>query len=432
VLPEGQMNILLVTLDTTRADHMASYGYFRTTTPVLDELASRSIFFEHLVVPMATTLPAHTSLLTGTHPMEHGVMANLKHGGLQFEASENLRSVVEVAKDAGYRTGAFVSATPLKPGAGIEAGFDRYDYPRAPNRRGAYTTAEAIKWLSKRRKQGKPFFLWVHYFDPHSPFEPPQPYAGRFVPDERVRAMAAERQLTDGVERPSGRPVAIPEDPCLYDGELAYMDAQIGRLLGALRSGGHAEQTVVAVVGDHGEGMGQHDFAGHGLAWHEQLHAPFFLHVPEHPPQVVKHTVAMHDVMPTLLGLVDLPGEQTWLEQTSGRDVLAHPGNTRVLSTSSGRQALLGTSTQTSLTVGSWHYLREEGRADRLFDLKSDPHTLHDVAAVWPLHLHTMKRWTDEELRRTEARGAALGVRKTTAADAERIEQLKELGYLVE
>ena len=185
----GHPNIVLITLDTTRADHLGAYGYFRDTSPRIDAFAEQSIVFEHAIAPMATTLPTHVSILTATHPLEHGVLANVMHGGRRFVPAAGLRSFATVCREQGYRTAAFVSAAPLKRDSGIQLGFEVFDEPdeSEAERSGGQTSDAALRWLAGL--EAGPFLLWVHYYDAHWPFAAPAPFGGRYRTDPSPGAL---------------------------------------------------------------------------------------------------------------------------------------------------------------------------------------------------------------------------------------------------
>jgi arylsulfatase A-like enzyme len=222
-------NLLVITLDTTRADHLGCYANATAETPVIDALAARGIRFASTVTPAPVTLPAHTSLFTGLYPPTHGVRNNG-----EYRLAPDHQTLAEILQANGYETGAFVSAFILDARFGLNQGFDRYDdrvaaatgsaFPAGTQeRRAAAVTDAALEWLATREST-RPFFAWVHYFDPHAPYQPPEPFAARFA----------------------GR---------LYDGEIAYMDTQIGGLLRGLQQAARADRTLIVVVGDHGEGL---------------------------------------------------------------------------------------------------------------------------------------------------------------------------------
>ena len=426
---QEKQNVLLITLDTTRADHLATYGYFRETTPHLDALARESVVFEQFLVPMATTLPTHMSIFTGVWPLEHGVLANIKHGGLVVEPSEQLHSVVEVFRDAGYRTAGFVSAAPLKQGTGVEHGFKNYDEPEAPSRIAFRTVDKARGWLRRwSSHKVRPFFLWVHVFDPHAPLTPPPPFDTTYAPEPSLERFLGEREATASV-RVSGEPLDPVRAANLYDGELAYMDACLGPLLQDVLSADWGKDTVIVVAGDHGEGLGGHGVAGHGGVWGEQIHAPFWIRAPRLAAGRRAYPVTAVDVMPTLVSLLQIPGGERFLDQASGYDVLAGAPNRPLLHLPVGRAPTDADPAARALTVGHIRY-RESARDGSLYDLRDDRHELMDEAPYWPLTTHYMRQWLHESAEQQEVRGAQLGRVTPKPADRATIEQLEALGYV--
>jgi len=384
--PAAAYNIVLVSIDTLRADHLGCYGYFRDTSPEIDAFARESIFFEQAYAPMATTLPSHASLLTAVHPREHGVLANVGDGGRPFVSTEKLRSFAQVAKANGYATVAFVSATPLKkPYCGLDVGFDLYDQPPRSERRAAATTSNVIAWLERTPQQ--PFFLMVHYYDPHNPYQPPPPYDRMYQSDAALERFLAQRQIPDSVEpgQCKGTKVTVTRDVTnLYDGEIRYTDAEIGRLFEKLRSLGQWERSVIVLTADHGEGLNQHDWPKHGRVWNEQLHVPLMIRFPKELagglPQRVPALVSLIDVLPTVLGRVTPAWAATFLAQASGVDVLA-PGFVErpIVAQRSARECGGNEGPAYALTTPEWrfHYFKRGGHM--LFDRRLDPHELTNV-----------------------------------------------------
>jgi choline-sulfatase len=294
-------NVLLITLDTTRADRLGCYGHKGVETPNLDALAAGGIRFDDAVTVVPVTLPAHTTIMTGVDPPTHGV----RHNG-EYRLEAGRATLAEVLAGAGYETAAFVSAFVLDARFGLSRGFSVYDddvgvsassvtdFSRPIYERSATAvTDRAIAWF-KGHDSSKPFFSWVHYFDPHAPRQPPSPFASRFA----------------------GR---------LYDGEIAYMDSQIGRLLRALDKAGAIENTLIIVVADHGESLGEHDEATHAkLIYESTMHVPLILSYPKrinrgHVVDAV--VVSIADVMPTVLELVGVShdGEFDGVSLLAGR-----------------------------------------------------------------------------------------------------------------
>jgi arylsulfatase A-like enzyme/Flp pilus assembly protein TadD len=276
----ARLNLVLVTLDTVRADHLGCYGDGAAETPELDRLAGAGVRFAHASSPVPLTLPSHTSILTGLLPLHHGVRRNGAAGLAAGTATLASRLAA-----AGYRTGAFVAAFVLDHRFGLQAGFEVYDdeVNRDPNagwvleaaRPANQVVDRALAWLD--HDDGRPFFLWVHLYDAHAPYNPPSPWR----------------------ERHPGSP---------YDGAVAFDDAQLGRLLAEVDRRGGPGRTVVAVAADHGESLGEHGEQTHGLLLYEPaLAVPLLLRAPGLAPRVVATPVSLVDLTPTLGGLLGVP-----------------------------------------------------------------------------------------------------------------------------
>ncbi len=267
-------NLLLVTIDTLRADALGSYGAGHPT-PVLDGLARDGTRFTRVYSPAPLTMPAHSTIMTGLLPPEHGVRNN---GAFVLPAA--VETLAERLSADGYTSAAFVSAAVLEARFGIAQGFGVYDEPGGDNRGALYaerpasvTTGRALAWLEAQRDEEAPFFLWVHYFDPHAPYEPPAPWAESFR-----------------------------DEP--YLGEVAATDAAVGRLLDHLRARELSARTLVAVTADHGESLGEHGEKSHALTLYDATqHVPLILAGPGVPKgEVSERLGSLADVAPTLLG----------------------------------------------------------------------------------------------------------------------------------
>ncbi|MCB9663413.1 MAG: sulfatase [Alphaproteobacteria bacterium] len=424
-------DLVLVTLDTTRADHLGAYGYPRDTSPVFDALAERAVLFERFVVPMATTLPTHTSLLTGTWPAEHGVLANVEHGGRRFVPSPGLRTFTSWLAGLGYDTAGVVSAMPLSRATGIARGFRSWSQPRGTERPARITTNRALGWLAQAPSD-RPIFLWVHYYDPHNPYAPPEDAPARFggTPEPALDAWLDARAPDKVAYRPTGERVDLQQAVDGYDGEIRTMDGYLGQLLDALDEARGTRARVLVVAGDHGEGLNQHGEPGHGQVWTEHLHAPLLVLAPGLAPRRVPTVTAAADVLPIVLGLVDLPGEADFLAQVSGADVLAPGFQERpVLSQTSERQEMLGRRLRYARTGPRWACHFGEDIPTRLYDHLTDPHEL--AAVDDPATAQACRDAGMAELAVLAQRGVELGAGRTVddLTDAERA-ALEELGYL--
>ena len=274
--PNARWNIILISIDTLRADHLGCYGFRSTVSPTIDALARESVVFENAYTPVPLTLPAHTSLLTGLYPNHHGVHDN----GETLAAP--IHTLAEAFSAGGYDTAAFIGSFILDRRFGLSRGFGEYagefdlhrhagEDPGMVQTRGDQVEKGAEDWLRKPR--GKPFFLFVHFYDLHGPFLMPTPWRNRH-----------------------------PHD--LYDGELAYVDSLIGALWNHLRAAGLAQSTLLAITADHGEGLGEHGESNHGFfIYHSTTHVPLIIRFPDHRTagKRIAAVVRLIDIAPTLL-----------------------------------------------------------------------------------------------------------------------------------
>ncbi len=413
-------DVIVITLDTTRADHLSCYGYFRETSPHLDALSQQAILFENAIAHMSTTLPSHLSLFTSTHTIRHGVRGNFSSFHRTWEGDRGIRTAAEIFADLGYETAAFVSAAPLKQVTGMSAGFDHYREPAENQCRAEETTSAALEWLADAPE--KPLFLWVHYFDPHDIYSAPRPFTTFFRTDDEL----IEQLRTNHYSR--WDELDIQHMANMYDSEIRYMDDQIGRLFDALRERGAWDDAALVVVGDHGEGLGQHDFIRHDPLNREQLHVPLILKLPgsdraERRPRVT----ALIDVLPTLVEALDLPVPAAVREQFEGRDMLEGPPWDYVFSERAlGRVKKLGPGEQYTLTGEDWKYFHSTEKPDELYDLGSDPFELKDVIDEHPEVAERLRARILEALEREGLHGPRTG----ETLPEEHLEQLRSLGYV--
>jgi choline-sulfatase len=343
-------DVLLVTIDTLRFDHVGCYGDRDIQTPNLDRLAAQGTRFAEAVTPVPLTLPAHASILTGANPNLHGVR---DMGGFVLGASPP--TLGTQLAGAGFHTAAFVGALTLDHRFGLDRGFETYDdrMPAlgvasagtgAPERRAEVVAGLAIAWLSAHLTER--FFLWVHFFDPHSPYDPPEPYHSQY----------------------RGR---------LYDGEIAYTDAQLGRLLEALGAQGLAQRTLIVVLGDHGESLGEHGESTHGIFLYDStVRVPLIIAGPGVPAgKVVEQQVRSIDVMPTILESFaiapsdKIQGVSLWPLMQDRRDL---PSESRFAYLESVYpRTHFGWSELRGVWSSEWKYI--QAPQDELYDLWSDP-----------------------------------------------------------
>ncbi len=284
---ETKHNFLLITIDTLRSDRLSCYGSQNPKTPHIDDLAERGVLFSRAFANTSTTLPSHANILSGTTPNYHGV-----HENLNFIVSEELLTLAEHLKNNGYATGAFVGAYPLDSRFGLAQGFDVYDdkYSRSHSknlasleRRAEAVIESALTWVVGRKS---PWFLWIHCWDPHIPYEPPEPFKTQYK-----------------------------EFP--YDGEVAYVDLALGKLFEHMKENDLFDSTLIIFTGDHGESLGQHGEKTHGyFAYNSSTWVPLIFVLPEIAPGHVEHYVSHIDIFPTVCDALGIE-KPSFLQGTS-------------------------------------------------------------------------------------------------------------------
>ncbi len=429
-------NLVVVTLDTVRADRLGAYGNTAAATPRLDRLAREGALVERVQAVAPLTLPAHASLFTGLYPPAHGVRDNA-----DFILPPSVTTLAEVLAARGYRTAAVVGAAVLANTQGLAQGFASYDAPgdaaaaqgavaaRGADARSAAPAAATLRPIVERRAAEVtdralaaldrlapgPFFLWVHYFDAHAEYEPPEPYRTRF-------------------------------QRALYDGEIAYVDAQLGRLLDALAAKGLGGRTLVAVVADHGEGLGEHGESTHGVFLYETtLAVPLILRMPGRVAAGtrVAGPVSQVDLAPTLLELLGAPplGDvqgSSFAAQLSGGRPAAGAASAAGAAAAAGRpgpaprplysetlypERAYGWAPLFAMRLGAGKVI--DAPRPELFDLSADPGEQKNLAAAQPSVLAERQA----ELARLRAAIGGADPAAESPADAERRAQLEALGY---
>jgi arylsulfatase A-like enzyme/Flp pilus assembly protein TadD len=382
--------IILISIDTLRADHLPLYGYTKVATPNIDALRRDGILFESAYSHCPMTLPSHISMLTGLLPTEHEVRNNL---GYRFDAARH-PTLPQLLKQRGYTTGAAVSSYVLRADTGLGAAFDFYDdaVPVATggaasqHQRAGTATLEAAKgWIGQ---QSSPFFFMLHLYEPHAPYTPPEPFASRYR-----------------------------EQP--YDGEVATADAITGEFIDFLRKSGIYDRAVIILTSDHGEGLWDHGEDQHGiLLYREVLQVPLIIKLPNasRAGTTVKAPVQSIDLFPTVAKLTGAPIPQAM----KGRDVLGEiPPARRIYSETFYPRIHLGWSELRSLIDERHHYI--QGPRAELYDIASDPREKNDLSAT--------ERRVSSAMR-TELATYPAGIQELQRIDPEDAAKLSALGYL--
>jgi arylsulfatase A-like enzyme len=425
-------NIILITSDALRPDHLSVNGYARATSPEIDAFAGQALHFTNAVTVIPKTGPAFATMFTGRHPQEHGVRSN-------FDAiPEGLPVVAERLRDLGYRTAAFVGNPVLRPAKGYARGFDHYQLFDGKRGEGVTSLNAAFRNWTLEETWDRPAFVWIHYMDPHGPYVPPKEILRRYLADDL--AASDERVPLEPESLPSGNANkvlgAVPayqriEDEdrvavyvARYDAEIRNMDAAFGMLIGFLRKQGLYDGSAIVFASDHGESLGEHDFYfEHGwFAYEPGLRIPLMIKQPgQTEGYEVDRQVSILDLRPTLLSFAGAATE---------RDVVG----VDLRGTVPGREELIENSDHYpdkyyGVRASGWKYLiRERDGAEELYDLREDPGELRNLADREGERLAALRESCKTALDR--ARAAALPRAAGLPDDPETIERLKAIGYL--
>jgi len=400
-----QYNVLLITMDTTRADHLRCYGYNNIETPALNSLARQGVLFYNAYVTLPMTLPAHTSILSGTRPLYNGVVDN---GG--YRVPDELVLLPEILKTHGYTTAAFISAAVLKKVFNINQGFDHWDeqgiQPQkemtalVAERKADATTDAVLEWLNQNYK--KKWMIWVHYYDPHQEWTPPQPFLRLYYFDK-------------------------------YAGEIAFMDSQIKRLLDFLDQKKLNSKTIVIAIGDHGEGLGEHDEMTHGIFIYDATsRIPFIIRIPglKNPGRHLTKTVSQLDVMPTILDFLGLPPAKDIQGVSLKNLILGQEPDSEsgdVFMESHFPFLHYGWSEIYGLQSGRYKYIQVP--KPELYDLAKDPGELKNIAGENPKLVKELD-YKLEEIKKSSRSAIAALAKKAPELDEQTRKQLEALGYV--
>ena len=418
-------NILLITLDTTRADHLSCYaaalgvnsksgkgaglkpgttssGKGYAFTPHLDALAARGVLFLHATAQVPLTLPSHACIMTGSYPPVHGLR---DMGGFVLDKSHP--TIASLTQAAGFSTAAFVGSRAVAKHFGLSHGFDTYDDDMGPQteegklpgvfaeRRASVVTDRAVEWLKQNGQRR--FFLWVHYYDPHEPYDPPEPFKHEYAKH-------------------------------LYDGEIAYMDEQVGRLLDGLDQLGLTLRTLIIAIGDHGESLGEHGEATHGvLLYDATLHVPLIVAGPDVPRgKVIDDQVRSIDIHPTAMEFLHLPpspeaqGVSLWPLMLHGTHVRSDYSYGETLYP----RTNMGWSELRAMRTDTWKFILAPH--PELYDLRHDPAELHNLIAQHPVETGQFEKliW---KIAGTQGKTEKV---TTVSLDEQTRRQLESLGYV--
>ncbi len=398
-------NVLLITVDTLRADRLGAYGNKEVATPALDSLARDSVVYERALAQVPLTLPSHAVILTGTYPFHNRVQ---DFSGQTL--SPEFRTLAEAFQQNGYATGAVVSSFVLDRSWGLARGFDSYydlfagtSFLQANvalvERRADRSVDEALKWLKKA--SNRPFFFWLHLYDPHSPYNAPEPFLSRYQ--------------------------------SAYDGEVAYTDSQIGRVLAWLRQSGLYSNTLVVVLSDHGESLGEHGENEHGFfLYNSTLHVPLMVKPPASAgikTGRVQAPVETTSVAPTILELARLRDEalQKQFQAASLPAAGKEPAEeSYVYSETFYPFSSFGWSPLRSLHTDRYHYI--QAPTPELYEQRNDPEEKKNLAPELPAIASALKQTLEERVQKYAP--AAAGATQSSTLSPEAAEKLRQLGYM--
>lgn len=406
----GPTPVLLITVDTVRADRLSCYGARRVRTPAMDALAAQGVRFDRALAEVPTTPPSHAVILTGTYPMYNGV-----RGFISGPLPKGVGVLAEAFQRHGYDTAAFVSSAVLESSWGFNRGFQEYDdrfnvrqvetsNPAAIERRAEETVGRLLAWFQARLTGGtgaRPFFVWLHLYDPHARYDPPEPFRAQYAGH-------------------------------LYDGEIAYADSQLARLFEYLRNNRLYDRTLIALLSDHGESLGEHGEDEHGFfIYNSTLHVPLIFKLPSGmgTPHVVRRLVGIIDVAPTLLDLLHLqdPLSRQFQGMSLASDILGKgAGRERpVYAETYYPRDSFGWSELYGISTGQFKYI--QAPRPELYDLLKDPQELHNVYAERrSLAAALREQLIGIERRYTSTQPAATA----PPLPPETVEKLKSLGYI--
>ncbi|MBL4659316.1 MAG: sulfatase, partial [Alcanivoracaceae bacterium] len=366
------INVLIITFDTTRADHIAAYGNDKAHTPTLDQLAIDGVLYEKALTSIPITLPSHSSIMTGKVPFVHGVRDN----GL-FKLAEKQETLAEILKENGYKTAAAIGSFPLSSQFGINQGFDYFNehitqkyedlfgqrtIPKDrlffDERKAAQVNDAIMPWIENNAQS--PFFAWIHYFDPHHPHEPPAPYNQSFIHD-------------------------------LYLGEIAYADESLGNIIAQLKRLDVYDNTLIVFTSDHGEGLGEHNESTHSLLiYNGTLHVPLIIKYPQqqYANTKISNWVGLVDIFPSILnklGIVVPDGTQGQILPITDSIDTNHEIYAETLSPRFSR----GWGEQRGLVKNGYKYIY--GPQKELYNINNDPKEVHNLIKEKPLLANSMK-----------------------------------------
>lgn len=392
-------NVVLISIDTCRADYLGCYGYPKKITPNLDALADEAVLFENAICSVPITLPSHATMLAGTTPLYHQI-----HDNATYHVAEYNRTIAQILSEHGYRTGAIVSSAVLDSAYGLDRGFDSYQDEmgqgpagsRPVERKGGATTRLVVKWLEEHKDEK--FFLFLHYFDPHFPYEPPAPFSLLFRDN-------------------------------LYAGEVAYTDNCVGQVIEKTKELGLYDSTLLIITADHGEMLGEHSEKTHSYFIYESaIDVPLIFRVPGRSRAIrSSDNVGLVDIAPTICGMlgVDIPAVMQGRDLSeylrTGRSAAAE----RYLYCESLVPTMYGCNPLLGVVAGRWKYICTT--RDEFYDVAADADEKNNLVTAEADRAHLLGEHLKSMLDELAYKGSS---HSRTTADSATIKQLASLGYV--
>lgn len=430
-----QKNVIVILVDTLRADKLNAFGYTqRTTTPNLTRFASRSMAFDNTISAAGWTIPSVASVFTGVDPQAHKVLRYKQTERVEMDnLSLDHQTIAEQFQAAGYTTAGIMKSIVIDSSRGFSQGFDTFEVVnpkqnQADGDSARELTDRAISWLDQTKTGGKPFFLYMHYMDPHSPYKAPEPFYSKYKdPAYNGPVSGAHMQIENDYKKSGKMPseADIKQMLALYDAEIEYWDSQFGRFMQNLVTTGLDANTIVVVMADHGEAFFEHGMnVFHEHVYQENIHVPLLIKVPGGKTGKVKEWTQNIDVPPTLTELAGVQKGQYWQGRSLAPVLMgtgkAPSGNVysewsdfRTLVDPSGLKIIVG------VPGGPW-----------LFDLNADPGEKNNLAASRPADVTRLKAALEERFNAAKTLSANFSSEGKSEMTPEQIEQLRALGYI--
>jgi arylsulfatase A-like enzyme len=430
-------NVILITMDAVRPDHLGCYGYERNTSPNIDKLASEGVLFKNAISRAPWTIDSIASIFTSLYHHNVRITKDKENNVITINGITDT-TLAEVLKEKNYSTASFVTAGLLDPSVGFDKGFDTYVWNNLTDRSASTLTDAVMGWIGENYK--KPFFLYLHYIDPHAPYESPAPYNTLFVNDSFYNESSGTiPKLLEDINGVGGIPSFALLDNrtdiayyiSQYDGEIAYVDKNIGLLIDKLESLNLTNKTLIIVTADHGESMGEHDmyFTHDILLYDTLLKVPLVMKYPNRmKPKIVDIQVRSIDIAPTIFDFLNIKINNT-IDGVSLLPIIFEGANVSLEAYSRVAHYEPGASIRTN----EWKFIyNTNSKIEELYDLKEDPGELNNIVDQKPEVAEKLK----QKLLVWLAKGEIKFLGQTKEINPKEIseelkEKLKSLGYLV-